>query len=80
MSDGLSLIGIYCEKHFNFIFIILIFLTLLMCSLCISSYEFKMYNVLIWYIYICKMIATIGLANMSITSHNYHLFFVIGNV
>ena len=41
----------------------------------ITQCKFKAYSTLIWYMYLHrKMITAIALANISITSHNYHFF------
>lgn len=40
-------------------------------------YKFKVYDVLIWCIYIAKKITTIVLANTLVTSHNYHFLSVL---
>ena len=42
-----------------------------------TLYKFKVYNMLIWYNYLWRMITTQVPANTSITSYNYHFFFVM---
>lgn len=54
----------------------LLFSTLLRCNWNMTLCKFKVFNVLIWYIYILQMITTATLAKISIISHNYHFFFV----
>ena len=43
----------------------------------IILYKFKVYNLLIWYIYVLQNDYQHSLANTCIITHNYHFFFVV---